>query len=73
MAFTIHLLKSFLFVPLAYLEGLWFLFAHPIMFLKFVKEWKRFQQAIGDQDEITASGYHDLNRATRRKLQRAVR
>lgn len=73
MAFVSHLLKSFLFVPIAYLQGLWFLFAHPIMFLKFSKEWKRFQQAIDDNDEIAASGYYSLNRSQRRHLRRAVR
>jgi hypothetical protein len=67
------MLNAFVFVPFAYLQGLWFLFAHPHTFLKFTREYKRFQYRIEQNDEIEASGFYHLNRKQRRMLERGVK
>ena len=55
-----------------YAKGLWLLFAHPLKFQKFFREYQRFEQAIDRADGIRNSEYFDLNRATRRRVERAA-
>lgn len=73
-AYTVWFLKSLVFVPIAYLEGLWFLIAHPLTFVKFVKVYKRYQKSIDEGDDIRASGIFEMtNRAERRALARRIK
>lgn len=70
-------LNAFFFVPVAYVQGLWFLFAHPLNFMAFVKEWKRFQYRIADNDsknqDLLDGGYFSFNRRQRRRLDRKIK
>jgi hypothetical protein len=55
------------------INGLWFLFTHPILFMKFSNEYRMFQESIDANDELARGGYYSLNRRERRKLHKAVR
>jgi hypothetical protein len=57
----------------AYTFGVWFMLRHPLQFMSFVAEWRKFQTAIAHNDDAASAGYYDLNRAQRRRLQRGIK
>lgn len=54
--------------------GLWFLFRHPITFIKFVDHYKRFASKIDEREEINQAIVESgLNRSERRAFERNAR
>ena len=44
------------------------MFRHPLRFMQFIEEWRRFETRIEDADDIRASGFNQMNREQRRKM-----
>lgn len=66
-------LKHITFTITAYCEGIWFLIAHPLRFVQFVKVYKGFQKDLDDTQQVAESGYYHLSRAERRAAARAAK
>lgn len=64
------LINLFVWIPLGYIQGICFLIMHPLDFIKFVHEYKRFQFQIEKNDQKildrASIGYYGMNRRQRR-------
>jgi len=55
------------------LFGIWFLICHPITFIKFSNEYRKFAAKIDDNDQVAQSGFYNMPRRDRRAMTKRAR
>lgn len=66
-----HSLRTVLFyVPIAYAQGIWFLIAHPIRFMQFVRIFQKHERSLDEVEAARQAGYFNMSRQQRRQVAR---